>query len=190
MFLCAVLIVSHTRGILIRVQRVSGNFNWSWLNYAWTREKKKNFSSWFNNASLDTIHDRSFPRFSIFSGFLSRIKKIETQEKERKKERKIHKFASFHRVKIILRYATIDRWRGRKRDERSRSIRCNKCDCSWKKCLRVRNKRVPSTFVRLNRWQSPQCCCLVSGSTEEREFRWVPSSRYYFVLMLGDDHAG
>lgn len=128
-------------------------------------------------------------RFSIFSGFLSRIKKIET-ERERKKERKIHKFASFHRVKIILRYATIDRWRGRKRDERSRSIRCNKCDCSWKKCLRVRNKRVPSTFVRLNRWQSPQCCCLVSGSTEEREFRWVPSSRYYFVLMLGDDHAG
>lgn len=108
---------------------------------------------------------------------------------KRKKERKIHKFASFHLSKLYYDILSIVT-----REKKGRTIAIDTCVTSAivpqkKKCLRIRNKRVSSTFVRLNRWQSPQCCRLVSGSTEEREFRWVPSSGYYFVLMLRDDHA-
>lgn len=150
------------------------------------KKKKKNFSSWFNTprSIRFTIVRSPGIRFndSFSSGFLSRIKK-----KKRKKDSQI-RFVPF--VKIILRYI-IDCYEGEKRTNDRDRYKCvtSAIVPQKKKCLRIRNKRVSSTFVRLNRWQSPQCCRLVSGSTEEREFRWVPSSGYYFVLMLRDDHA-
>lgn len=117
MFLCAVLIVSHTRGILIRVQRVSGNFNWSWLNYAWTREKKRTFLP-----DLITLRSIRFTivrspgtRFSIFSGFLSRIKKIET-ERKRKKDSQIRFVPSSQN------YITICYDRSLTREKKGRTI--------------------------------------------------------------------